>query len=137
MGRNEPEQMTIKYICSTFYPEDILEINCDDYYKITIKNQHRPIYLQTTANLYDESGDRKSIIDIVHRMGRRRVLGLNDDHEFRAFDIDKVENVTPEDENISVLDTPFYSIGILRDVNDYVKDSNHCVLIDQILVELD
>ena len=130
-------QEKIQYVCSTFYPDDILEINLD-YYKITVKESHRPLYLHPSTVLFDESGHRKSILDVVHRIGRRRILGMDDTHKFQTFDIVKVENITSDEENISVLDTPFYSIGIVRDdQRDDQRDMEGSILMNQILVELD
>lgn len=128
----DTRQTNIQYVCSTLYPEDILEIN-QDYYKITIRDQHQPLYLQSSARLYDESGHRRAMIDIVHRMGRRRILGMNSEHEYQSFDIDRVENITSDEDNITVLDTPFYSIGIVKEVNERANT----VLMNQILVDLD
>jgi hypothetical protein len=125
-------QEKIEYVCSTFYPEDILEINLEDYYKISIRGCLRPLFLQQSAHLFDDSGHRQSILDIVHRMGKRKVLGLNDQHEFRAYEIERVENITSEDEPITVLDTPFYAIGLIHD-----KSTRSSLLMNQILVDLD
>lgn len=127
------KQEKIQYVCSTFYPEDILEMNLD-YYKITIKENHRPLYLHPNTKLFDESGHCKSILDVVHRMGRRRILGMDDTHRFQTFDIDKVENITSDEENITIFDTPFYSIGIVRDEE---RNMGGSILMNQILVELD
>jgi hypothetical protein len=127
-----PIKEKVEYVSSTFYPEDILEINQQDYYKITFSKIVQPLYLQRSVKLYDESGNRKSILDIVHRMGKRKVLGLNHDHEFQTYEIARVENITSEDENITALDTPFYAIGVIRESKD-----NNCVLMNQILVDLD
>lgn len=130
-------QEKIQYVCSTFYPEDILEMNLD-YYKISFKESHRPLYLHPNTKLFDESGHRKSILDVVHRMGRRRILGMDDTHRFQTFDIEKVENITSDEENISVLDTPFYSIGIVRDEQrDKDRNMRGSILMNRILVELD
>ena len=129
---NSLSRSKVEYVSSTFYPEDVLDINCQDYYKISIRGNVRPLYLQQTVHLFDDSGHRSSILDIVHRMGKRKVLGLNDQHEFRTFEIDRVENITSEDENITELDTPFYTIGVVRDLT-----SRSSVLMNQILVELD
>jgi hypothetical protein len=125
----------IEYVCSTFYPEDILEINQQDYYKISIRGSLQPLFLQQSVYLFDDTGHRGSILDIVHRMGKRKVLGLNDQHEFRTFEIERVENITSEDENITELDTPFYAIGIVRKAEGSTR--HNTVLINQILVELD
>jgi hypothetical protein len=126
-----PSQEKVEYVCSTFYPEDILEIN-QDYYKITFRDIVRPLYLQSSVKLFDESGHRKSILDIVHRMGKRKVLGLNHNLEFQTYAIERVENITAEDENITVLDTPFYAIGVTRE-----SEGDNCVLMNQIFVDLD
>lgn len=120
----------INHISSTFYPEDILEVNTQDFYKIYIRNRYEPLYLQTDVKVYDETGNRRNLMDILHQLGRRRVMGVNSKHHFEVFEIEKVQNVSPDDE-ISILDTPFYSIGIVRE-----EKQSHPVLVNQILVDL-
>lgn len=132
-GKWKCEPNAVKYITGTFYPEDILEMNIDEYYELHIRNKNRPIYLQTCAKLYDECGNRKSLLDLVHRMGKRRLLGLNDKHEMEIFEIERVRNIIPEDDETSFIDPPFYSIGIIR---NETKESR-AILMDNILVSLD
>lgn len=118
----------LEYISSTFHPEDILEVNQDDYYKVFIKNQHRPLYLQTSVGLYNESGHQKKLLDLVHQLGPRRVLGLNESHHPEVFCIERVQNVTPDDDELSFMDPPFFEIGL--------NQERLPVLMDKILVDL-
>jgi hypothetical protein len=131
---NKSEGLKMKYITSTFYPEDVLEMNVDEYYEIHIKNKFRPLYLRPCSRLYDEYGERKKLIDLVHRMGKRRLLGLNDKHEKEVFEIERVRNIIPEDDESDFIDPPFYSIGIVYEDTKYNPTT---VLMDNILVDLD
>ena len=126
----------IKYITSTFCPEDVYEINLEDYYKIYIKDKRDPLYVQKSSKLYDESGNRKPLVDLVHRMGKRRLLGLDLNHRIKTFDIERVQNILPEeDDSALTLEPPFYEIGIETETHD--KEDSHPVLMDNILVHLD
>ena len=124
----------MEYVSTTsYYPEDILDINLN-YYKIYIKGKYYPVYLQDDAKVFDETGQKKSIMEVVHKMGNRRLLGLNYNHQVQEFEIEKINNVNHEDEDdFTLFDTPFYSIGV--GVLEPTKRTLP-ILIDNILVDI-
>ena len=123
----------IQHVSTTFYPEDILEVNQEDYYKIYIRGLNKPLHLQTSAKLINESGESKPLLEILYRMGKRRVLGINTNLQLQEFEIERVQNVShSDDHDHSIFNTPFYAIGFLKD-----PSQPSTILMDQILVELD
>ncbi len=126
----------IKYVSSTFCPHDVLDINLNDYYRVMIKNIHRPIYLQWGCKLYDENGNSKKLWEIVKPGKPTRVLGLTTDHKLKVYEIDSIHNLNPEDEPFDAMDTPFYEIGCEKEEQEQEKGKLP-VCIENILVELD
>lgn len=124
-------QKPIRSITSTFYPEDSLELNDQDYYEVWIKGKHKPLYLGLNTRLYDDNGNQKTLLDIVYRLsGQKRLLGLSSQHQLTTYQIERIRNLNREDEPIDELDTPFYSFEI----------ESQCrlpLLVNHILVDLD
>jgi hypothetical protein len=112
-------------------PEDILDINQMDYYKLLIKNKPHPILLQNTARVFDSTGQKKSVLDVIYGVGPRVVLGLNSENHIEKLCIEKVINQNPEDDEIDMLDTSFYEVGL------YLTPESKTVCINGVLVELD
>jgi hypothetical protein len=137
-----PLHVPIQYVSSTYYPSKLHDVNLQDYYKIFIKHQHVPLYLRMDNRLYDESGSSRKLSNIIHSLGRRRIMGLNQDHQPQVFEIEKAKNVSAEDETQN-FDTPFFSIGLKKESidpktipSDYVT-SKTSILVGQVLVDLD
>lgn len=124
-------QKPLRSISSTFYPEDSLEINDQEYFEVWIKGKNKPLYLGLNTRLYDNDGNQKPLLDIVYRLsGKRRLLGLSSQHQLTTYEIERIKNLTRDDEPIDILDTPFYSF----DVETQCKLP---VLVNHILVDLD
>ena len=123
-------QKPISFVCSSFRVEDVLDINMNDYYEVYIKNKRNPIYLQEEAIIYDETGFGKKILDIAYKMGRRRVLGIDDLHNVREYEIERVLMKNPVDEMKNDFDVQFLEIGIQ-------DNTNQPIIMDNIIVSLD
>jgi hypothetical protein len=122
----------LKSVSTTFYPHDILEINLEDYYKIHIKGLFQPLYLQQNAKLLNESAESKNILEIVHRLGRRRILGVDPNHQIVEMEIDRVQNIAYQEEE-NLIETPFFALGFIRDQ----QLQSNLILMDHVFVELD
>lgn len=123
---------SIRSVTSTFYPEDSLEMNDDDYYEVWFKELNQPLYFGLNSRLYDDNGNQKSLLDIIYRNPKRSVLGLNSQHGLRSFHIAKIKNVNREEEPITELDTPFYCYQVESESHEKLP-----VLVNHILVDLD
>jgi hypothetical protein len=124
----------LQSVSSTFYPEDCLDINASDYYQLWFKGMNQPLYLCGDTKLFDDTHHQRTLLDILCKTGRRTVLGLTSGHELTSFDIEKVKNVTQEEEPIDILDTPFYEFRIF---DDHPNHKGLCLLMNHVLVELD
>jgi hypothetical protein len=102
-----------------------------DYYRIFIKNQNNPIHLHYSTKVYNENGHSILLMDAIHRLGKRRILGLDVDYEPRIFEIERVQNIL-ESEDFDILDSAFYNIYMRQDENLKLP-----ILMDNILVDLD
>lgn len=123
-------QKPVSFVCSSFRPEDVYDVNANDYYEVYIKNKHKPLYLQEEAMLYDENGDGKKIIDIAYKMGRRRILGIDDLHRVREYEIERVLMKNPVDEMRNDFDVAFLEVGV-------EKNMRQPIIMDNIIVDLD
>jgi hypothetical protein len=119
----------IQNVSTTYYGQ--LDATIPDYYKIYVRGQFQPIYLQQTSKLVNENGEVKNIIDLVHQMGKRRILGVDHNHQIVEMEIDRVKNISYLDDE-STFQTPFYAIGFIRK-----SKQPSLILMDQVLVELD
>jgi hypothetical protein len=124
----------LQSVSSTFYPEDCLDINASDYYQVWFKGMSQPLYLCGDTKLFDDTNHQRSLMDMLCKTGRRTVLGLTSGHEFTSFDIEKVKNITQEEEPMDILDTPFYEFRIF---NDHPYNKGLCLLMNHVLVDLD
>ena len=123
-------EQDMKYVCSSFHPDFESD---DDYYQVLIKGSKNPLYFSLQTCLFDDNGNVKSLLDIVYRTGKRKILGLSSSHELKTFEIQSVKNLNSEDEPLDLLETPFYQIGVTVDENS----DNLPVMCDHILVSLD
>ena len=126
-----PHQYPIKYVCSTLQPHDVLKINTTDYYMLFLKNKPSPICIQNTSKVFDSNGHRKSVLDVIYGFGPRIVLGVDSENRIEKLAIEKVVNQNPEDDEIDMLDTSFYELGI------YMDPKSKTLSMDGVLVELD
>lgn len=126
-------QLPLQSVSSTFEPEDCLDMNIQDYYQVWFKGMNQPLYLCGDTKLYDNNNYTRTLMDIICQMGRKTVLGLTSNHELTSFDIEKVKNISQEDEPLDILDTPFYEFRVFNDPN--IK--NLSLLVNHVLVDLD
>lgn len=123
----------VNFVASTLRPQDVLEINNSDYYQVSIRGLKHPLYFSLDTKLYDDNGNQKSLLDILYRTGKRKVLGLSSDHELKTFEIENVKNLNLEEEPLDILDVPFYEFSVFQE-NPKDKLS---VLMNHIIVDLD
>ena len=128
-------QTNLLFIRSSFQ-NDILNINMDYYYEIHIKNKHNPIYVQENAIVYDKTGFAKKILDIVGKVGRRSILGVDNLHNIREYEIEKVILKNPIYEMKNKFDVQYLEFG-LRNDNKIYDNSTKSIIIDNIIVNLD
>lgn len=127
-------QKPISFVCSSFRVEDVLDVNINDYYEVYIKNKYQPIYLQEEALIYDESGISKKILDIAHQMRRRRVLGINDQHNVQEYEIERIVMKNPVDDMKNDFDVQFLEIGVEIGIK---PSKNQPIIMNNIIVDLD
>lgn len=103
----------------------------DTYYKVIFKDGGRPLYLNLQSNLFDHSGNKKSLLDIAYRLGTKRILGLNDKNEITSREIQKILHLDEDQEPVDFLDTPFYEILLEQ------TDGPQTILMENVFVSLD
>jgi hypothetical protein len=107
----------ICFLTSTFQPEDCLDVNLNDYYEVYIKNKHEPIYLQENARVYDEQGMPMTIFNLIHKFGKRKLLGIDKNQFVCEYEVSKVIVKNPVDEMKNVFDVPFLGLGVIHTFN--------------------
>jgi hypothetical protein len=120
----------INYITTTFRPHDILDVNNNKYYEVYIKDQYKPIYLQDSAKVYDEQGMKKSFFDVIHNLGKKRLLGIDNRHFIKECEIVKVNMKDPSEGMQNDFDVSFLGIGV-------DNNFNKPIIMDNIIVSLD
>jgi hypothetical protein len=108
------------------------EENNNEYYQIFVKGIHTPLYLKLSTKLYDDNCHQKRLFDIIHGISKRKILGLNYQHQLKTFEIDKVKNITKYEERFNSSNIPFYEYEFYGD-----QEYKNQILINQILVDLD
>jgi hypothetical protein len=123
----------ISYLSSTYTSQNPLNINYLPYYQVHMKNSYQPIYLQEKAKLFDSNGNKVSVLDIVSKLGKRTILGLDNNHNLKEFDISKIVLINPN-HNKNIFDLPFINIGF-QIMNKTVLYNS--LILNNIIVELD
>lgn len=121
----------VKSISSSFYPEDILEINLHPYYKIKLQEKHYALNLSYNSKVYNESGHKKTINELLSSVGQIRLMGLNNNHQLNEFKVESIQVIEPIEAS-NFYDTPFYSLVIPQPNN-----INYNIIMDPLIVELD